>query len=153
MRKKQITNKNKQINKSLRIIYGLSLVLLVLTIVIINLIKTENDSVYKDLPKLEDLYNYTLDEYQELTPNEKALIPDLFDNEEQYDDWYDSLKKNAEKKYHIDALEKGDKKAEDYTWEDYQNLSSDEKMLFPDYFDTFEDYQLWYENVRDKNMQ
>ena len=93
---------------------------------------------------------FTWEEYQALTPEEQMLFPDYFESMDAYHVWYERVKPQ-ETEARVPEIELGDKKPEDYTWEDYQQLSIEEKMFFPDYFESYEAYQEWYDRVCPEN--
>lgn len=90
--------------------------------------------------------DYTWDDYQKLSNDEKAVFPDYFESMEAYKDWYKKAKEEAGK----NNIDLAGKKAEEYTWKDYEKLSLDEKAVFPDYFKSMDEYYKWYESVEPK---
>ena len=45
------------------------------------------------------------------------------------------------------TIDLGGKEPQEFTWEDYQELTPDEKQTFPDYFESYDAYQRWYDSV------
>lgn len=94
-----------------------------------------------------DPSDFTWEEYQALTPEQQMVFPDVFDSMESFNAWMNRVKPNSATKESLpDSLDMdlADKKAEDYTWEDYLTLSMEQQMLFPDYFEKYEDFEVWW---------
>ena len=68
-----------------------------------------------------------------------------------YNEWYESVAPTGNEDASVPRVDLGGKSPEDFTWEDYQKLSIEEKMIFPDYFESFEAYQKWYDSVCEEN--
>lgn len=91
--------------------------------------------------------DYTWEDYQKLSDDEKAVFPDYFESMNAYKEWYKKAKEEVEGKIKIDL---GGKDAKEFTWKDYEKLSLDEKAVFPDYFESMDEYYKWYESVEPK---
>ncbi|MBE6884107.1 MAG: hypothetical protein E7487_05835 [Ruminococcaceae bacterium] len=105
--------------------------------------------------------DFTIEDYNILTPEEKALFPDYFENMDAYLEWYDRVVEGLVlPEVEADLLEiepdipaekievdlKG-KNPEDFTKGDYDSLTPEEKALFPDYFESMDAYLEWYDRV------
>lgn len=108
--------------------------------------EAEDSSVSIDLngknPK-----DYTWEEYQKLAPEEKAVFPDCFKDMNAYNEWYEKNKEETVGEDFSVSIDLNGRNPEDYTWEQYQALTQDEKAIFPDYFENMEAYKTWYERV------
>lgn len=89
---------------------------------------------------------FTLEDYQELTAEEKEIFPDYFESLDKYNEWYESIQ-TYEEWDDLFTIDLKGKQPEEFTWEDYQELTVEEKEVFPDYFESYDAYQKWYESV------
>lgn len=97
--------------------------------------------------KPEDL---SLEEYNRLSPDEKAVFPDCFGNMEQYEEWYCRVVGQATEVIQPDGdvmVDLGGKEPQEFTLEEYNKLSTAEKAFFPDCFNSMQEYYSWYSRV------
>ena len=106
--------------------------------------------------------SYTWEEFEALPPEEQLVFPDRFESMDDVNNWLNNAQGNtvpgtmgAEtigteivETVPVPTFDFGDKAPEDYTWEDYQKLTPDEQMLFPDAFDSMEDFNSWLNRVQ-----
>lgn len=90
--------------------------------------------------------SYTWDEYEAMSNEEKDELFDRFDSMEDFESWKESVQpKETEPDFHWD--EPG-KKPNDYTWEEYQSLTSDKKEAFYQWFGSQADFEAWLEHAK-----
>lgn len=97
-----------------------------------------------------DPASFTWKEFTRLTPDQQAEFPDCFESLDAYQAWYQSVCENAaenEEEIHLDNDFLDGKKPTDFTWEEYQNLTTEQQAVFPDYFESLDAYQSWCESV------
>ncbi|MBR6658236.1 MAG: hypothetical protein IKL18_08725 [Oscillospiraceae bacterium] len=95
--------------------------------------------------KDKDPQDFTLEDYNNLTPEEKAVFPDCFESMEDYTDWYNNVM--SEQESEVPGINLSEKEPKDFTLEDYNRLSPEEKAVFPDFFDSMDEYKKWYNKV------
>ena len=91
--------------------------------------------------------DFTWKDYMALSLEEQAIFPDCFGNMDEFKKWFDKAQKETlmqENTTNFIEIDLGEKKAEDFTWEDYKKLTIEEQMLFPDCFESYEDFKDWY---------
>ena len=114
-----------------------------------------------DLPfnEVKNPQKITWEQYQQLSPEEQAYFPDNFENMDEYNAWYEKNNPNDQKsdidqtEVKIPIIDLQGKSPLEWTWEEYQELSPEEQAYFPDYFESFEEYQLWYDKVSAEELK
>lgn len=104
----------------------------------------------------KDPSDFTWEDYQALTPDQQMVFPDAFDSMESFHAWMNRVQPNGPtKESPPDSLnmDLAEKKPEDYTWEDYLALSMEQQMLFPDYFERYEDFEVWWKKTAPNGSQ
>lgn len=91
--------------------------------------------------------DYTYKEYNALTTQQKLAFQATFDTEDEFNDWMDSFL-NVSEKY---PGENGGKQPEDYTWEEYEDLSATQQVAFQDTFKNSAAFIEWMEQVKNSN--
>lgn len=139
-------NKRKKI--LLLIIYLCSVVVIVtITCFVYNLMSNKEivDSQIV-VSRITNPENYTWEEYQALTPEEKMMFPDNFKSMDAFNAWYENVQP-AQENINVPTIDLKGKNPEDFTWEEYQALTPEEKMVFPDYFESMDAFNAWYDRV------
>ena len=89
----------------------------------------------------------TWEEYMKFSEEEQALFPDYFDSYDEFSQWYEEnsvgVVENTEDMFTIDL---NGKEPEEITWEEYMKFSKEDQAMFPDYFDSYDDFMRWMEN-------
>lgn len=88
---------------------------------------------------------FTWEEFAALTPEQQAMFPNYFDSPEEFDKWYAQAQEETSGTVAVDL---NGKKAEDFTWEEFRALTPDEKAVFPDYFESYDAFQHWYDQAQ-----
>lgn len=91
--------------------------------------------------------DFTWEDYQELPPDQQMVFPDAFDSMESFQDWLNRVQPSEPTEDLIpdpSSVDLGEKKPEDFTWEDYLALSMEEQMFFPDSFESYEAFEAWW---------
>ncbi len=151
MGKRYIVEENK--NKKLKwfVFIACAVVIVVVALVLtINMISGDTHDSLSDY-KFPDAEEYTWEQYELLTPEEKMVFPDFFNSMEEYNAWYESVKPKDDGDSIAPTINLNGKEPTGFTWEEYQNLTPEEQMLFPDYFDSMEEYNNWYKSVKPKD--
>jgi len=91
--------------------------------------------------------DYTYKEYNALTTQQKLAFQATFDTADEFNDWMDSLL-NVSEKY---PWENGGKQPEDYTWEEYEDLSATQQVAFQNTFKNSAAFIEWMEQVKNSN--
>ena len=153
MKKAENDSKNrKNIKNILWVIIGICATAIIVTVIIFVPKVVSGDKPNSTvIDEIKNPESYTWEQYQALTPEEKMMFPDYFENMDEYNVWYESVAPTGDEGANIPKVDLAGKNPEDFTWEDYQKLSIEEKMIFPDYFDSFEAYQKWYDSVCEEN--
>lgn len=142
----------KKRNGVFQLVLRVLIVPLVMVTILLTVIRNWNGHEDKIMPdnKISNPENYTWEEYQSLDLEEQVFFPDYFESMEEFNSWYE--KTNPEYKDSVEDISipeinlKG-KLPTEWTKEDYEELTPDEQMYFPDYFDTFETYEEWYSKI------
>lgn len=96
----------------------------------------------------KDPEDFTWADYQALPMDLQALFPDYFENMDAFYAWYNRVNPNGS------AVEPDTEPTEEievilhpeqYTWEQYKALPPEQQMLFPDYFESYDDFKAWWE--------
>lgn len=85
---------------------------------------------------------YTWEEYEALSPSLKELFFDYFTTHEDFDAWL----QDAQKQVYLPWLN-GGKQPWEYTWEEYEALTTAQKEAFFDAFGTTEAFDRWMRDV------
>ncbi len=120
------------------------------------------DDVYEDISKYEEISinddflngkypeHFTWEEYQALTSEEQAMFPDCFYSLDEYKRWYESVQEDISNYEEISINDDflNGRNPEDFTWEEYEALTTEEQAMFPDYFDSYDEYLQWMETAK-----
>lgn len=89
--------------------------------------------------------DYTWEEYQSLTPQEKDAFYLWFVSKEAFEAWMNQVNPVETLP---DSWDKPGKPPEEYTWEEYQALTPEEQDLFFLWFETRDDFEAWMEDAQ-----
>ena len=95
--------------------------------------------------------DYTWEEYNALPLEEQATFPDRFPSMDDFRAWMEKAQQEAENPGLDIEINLNGKRPEDFTWDDYMALTVEQQMIFPDYFDSMDAFNAWYERVEPKN--
>lgn len=98
-----------------------------------------------ELKKDPDMY--TWEEYQALSLEDQDAFFEWFGSVEAFENWMEAVKPE-EPTVVIQDWDKPEKLPSDYTWEEYLELSPEEKEAFFQWFDSEEAYEAWKESVK-----
>ena len=90
---------------------------------------------------------YTWEEYQALSLEEQDVFFQRFDSTEEFETWMEAVKPD-EGTAPILIWDKPGKLPDAYTWEEYQNLSQEERDAFFNWFDSEETFEAWMESAK-----
>lgn len=109
-----------------------------------------------EAPELEDFLNgqdpeaFIWEDYQALTPDQQMQFPDYFESLDAFNRWYESVDKSAGQE-NPDLSGMGDflngQDPADFTREAYQALSPEQQAQFPDFFESLDAFNNWYDSV------
>lgn len=88
---------------------------------------------------------YTLEEFQALSPKEQMRFPDSFESMDAFNKWYEEVNNESSLELEIDL---NGKNPEEYTWKMFQEMTPDEQLVFPDYFEDMDAFYEWYDGVK-----
>lgn len=88
--------------------------------------------------------DYSWDEYEKLTYDQKEYFYDTFSSDVDFENWMIE----AQKKSNSPWLKDG-KKVEDYTWEEFQKLSDIQKELFYESFKSNDEFDKWMKSAKE----
>ncbi len=115
---------------------------------------SEDDSdKYKPLPwenwgKLPD--EYTLEEYEMLSDEQKQAFAEWFDSVEKFEEWWNKVHSSDSDNDIVIKNpweELGAKQPWEYTWAEFKALSAEQQEMFFDWFASAEDFQIWMDSV------
>lgn len=159
LRKGQKNKKSERLEKILAVVWGVCMVGLIIIgrIVLFGTnenVKQKDEEIEVFTINLEgkNPEDFTWEDYQKLTTEEQMMFPDYFESMDVYNVWYESVKPN-ETEIEVFTINLKGKKPEDFTWEDYQKLTTEEQMVFPDYFESMDVHNAWYESVKPKETE
>ena len=89
--------------------------------------------------------DYTWEEYLSLTPQEQEAFYGWFGSLEEFEAWMNTVKPVETMP---ESWDKPGKAPNEYTWEEYQELTPEEQDLFYLWFDTRDDFEAWMEEAR-----
>ena len=88
---------------------------------------------------------YTFDEYMELSDDHKEAFFITFDSAEAYDNWMDDAKNKVSVPW-----KNGGKQPAEYTTEEYNALTTAQKIIFMESFGSIEAFENWVVQAQDK---
>lgn len=86
---------------------------------------------------------YTLEEYQTLSPEEQDAFYHWFASEDEFMSWMNDAMPEPEEEEDPDW----EKTPQDYTWEEYQSLTPQEQEVFYHWFGSVEEFEAWMNEV------
>lgn len=92
--------------------------------------------------------DFTWEDYQDLPLEQQALFPDYFESMDAFYAWFNRVNPNGTgKETEPEPTENNGviEHPEQYTWEEYRALPPEQQMLFPDYFESYDDFKIWWE--------
>ena len=90
---------------------------------------------------------YTWEEYQALSPEEKDAFYSWFDSMEAFESWMNSVKENEDISANTNWNKSG-KKPDEYTLAEYQALSPEDQERFYNWFESAAAFETWLESAR-----
>lgn len=87
---------------------------------------------------------YTLEEYQSLSPEEQDAFYQWFASEDEFMSWLNDAMPEPEEEEEPDW----EKTPQDYTWEEYQSLTPQEQEVFYHWFGSVEEFEVWMNEVK-----
>ena len=96
---------------------------------------------WEDGSKLPE--DYTYEEFEKLTAEQQLAFQKTFESPEDFNSWL----LNAEKARVEVPWDNGGKQPVDYTWEEFEALSDEQKMVFQNSFEDNKDFEEWYYRV------
>lgn len=87
---------------------------------------------------------YTLEEYQSLSPEEQDAFYQWFASEDEFMSWLNDAMPEPEEEEEPDW----EKTPQDYTWEEYQSLTPQEQEVFYHWFGSVEEFEAWMTEVK-----
>ena len=90
---------------------------------------------------------YTWEEYQALTLEEKDAFYSWFESQSAFEAWIDSVKP-VEEEIEIPSWDESKRLPSEYTWEEYQALTFEEKDAFYLWFESQSAFETWMDSVK-----
>lgn len=90
---------------------------------------------------------YTWEEYQQLPPEKQEAFFNWFGSVEAFEVWMESVKP-SETIVPTQEWNKGGKLPNEYTWDEYQQLTREEQDAFFNWFDSVEAFEAWMNAAR-----
>lgn len=90
---------------------------------------------------------YTWKEYQLLEAEEKDAFYNWFNSKDDFGEWKNSVI-SAEKEKEIQEWNKMGKEPNEYTWQEYQLLNSEEQEIFYHWFGSIDAFEDWMNDVK-----
>ena len=90
---------------------------------------------------------YTWEEYEQLTSRQAEAFYDWFGSEKAFETWKHDVGDRGESQA-SHAWEQGGKAPDQYTWEEYEQLTSQQAEAFYDWFGTVEAFEIWKNSVQ-----
>ncbi len=88
--------------------------------------------------------DYTWEEFEALPAEQQMAFQESFGGFEEFDNWMQEATYEE-----IPAFSASNGKSlEDYTWEEFENMSDEDQIRFQDSFDSFEDFDKWLQNAQ-----
>jgi len=151
---KLVKQKRRKNNK--KKIVWLSILLVILLLILFGILFTRNNdenSVDENIkfPVIDlngkEPEELTWEEYMELSEEEQAMFPDYFESYDDFKEWYEDKAVEAEEAIEdVFTIDLNGKEPEELTWEEYMELSEEEQAMFPDYFESYDEFQEWMKN-------
>lgn len=88
---------------------------------------------------------YSLEEFEKLTNIQQELFYEWFDSKEDFEQWMSNAEKRDEAEIVVVPWEGDGKKPSEYTMEEFEKLSDIQQELFFEWFDSTEEFQMWYD--------
>ena len=113
--------------------------------------KVEDAVVEFDFLNGKNPADFTWEDYQNLTADQQAQLPDCFESLDAYEAWYNSVCPQETTAVDQPALEDdflNGKNPADFTWEDYQKLTPAQQAQFPDFFESYDAFLRWRDQVK-----
>lgn len=96
--------------------------------------------------------DYTWEEYQKLSPQEKETFFQWFGSVEAFEKWMDKVKPE-ETEPTTPSWNKPGKKPNEYTWAEYMALSREDQDAFYLWFDSEDDFEEWMEAAKPEETE
>ena len=98
-----------------------------------------------------DLTEIDWETYSSFSKHDQLVFMKSFENADDYSKWCDREMPKENIPSDIPTIDFKGIQPKDFTLEDYYSLSDDERAIFPDYFESYDSYKQWYENVINDN--
>lgn len=95
---------------------------------------------------------YTWEEFEALTQNQQMAFQYSFASEGAFDEWLQSAQPVETVKIDV-PWENGGKQPEQYTWEEFENLTADQQMVFQHYFENVDAFEKWRQSVTSEPVE
>ena len=107
----------------------------------------ENDAKYPwEEPGAKQPKDYTWDEFSSLNEEQMDAFIASFESSAAFERWAEKVQ-NAGPGYQYPWEKAGAKQPNDYTWDEFSDLSDDEMAAFMDWFGSEESFEAWLEKV------
>ena len=90
---------------------------------------------------------YTWEDYQNLSPEAKEAFFLEFESMEAFEAWLESVKPEEASSFSL-VWDRPGKKPNEYTWEEYMDLSHEDQERFYQWFDTREAFEQWIASAK-----
>ena len=101
--------------------------------------------------------DYTWEEFQNLTGEEQLAFQKTFDSDSAFEAWMEhvlpteSVENTQPKQYPWEKP--GAKKPEEYSWEEFQELTGEEQIAFQKYFSSEAEFEAWMKRAQSTNSK
>ena len=90
---------------------------------------------------------YSWEEYQDLSGEDKEAFFEWFDNADEFNEWVDSVEPEPSPVV-VTKWNKSGKDPDEYSWEEYQDLSGEDQEKFYQWFGSIDAFEAWMESVK-----
>ena len=88
--------------------------------------------------------DYTWEEFEALSPEQQLAFQNSFEDVEAFDAWMQEASFEEVPEF----SESEGKRLDDYTWEEFENMTAEEQIRFQNSFDSFEAFDQWLQKTQ-----